>query len=268
LHRYPFVLGSTSLTYPNLGLIENVRRRPSEFNLVELTLEYPRSLPLTDEKIEELNRIKEKEGLTYSIHLPLSIRLASTNPRLRETSVEVIADTYERAEKLDPVVYTLHVSPIYPPGGSPLTHLFEITQFADRLEKGKKSLLELAEHLDPGKIAVENLFTDLHRLQGFLDDHGYRRCLDIGHLTKSGNDPLLHFYENARSISNVHLHGVIDEKDHQQLGPEENNLDLVGLFEVIKSIGYSGPVILEQFKTNHLDESLETIERAWDEAIA
>jgi len=81
---FPFSLGATSLTYPNLDLIENIKRTPDEFDLVELTLEYPRSLPLDDEKIGELNKLKAEKGLEYSVHLPLSIRLATTNPHLRK----------------------------------------------------------------------------------------------------------------------------------------------------------------------------------------
>lgn len=266
MNSYPFQLGCTSLTYPNLGLLENVKRRPSKFDLIELTLEYPRDLPLSEKKIAELNQLKEKEEIEYSVHLPLSIRLASTNPRLRRPSIEVIAETYRKAEEIDPLVYTLHVSPIYPPGGSPLTHLFEIDQYTDRIECAKDSLCELKKHLDPGKIAVENLFTDLNELQDFLNEEGYSRCLDVGHLTKAEKDPLLNFYQNSGVIENVHLHGVVNDRDHQQLEPE-SDLDLVGLFEVIKETGYAGPLILEQFKTEHLDQSISVIEDAWDKAV-
>lgn len=265
MQKFPFELGATSLTYPNLDLVENVKRTGDEFDFVELTLEYPRSLPLTDEEIGELRRLKEKKGLEYSVHLPLSIRLATTNPHLRKASVEVIAETYRRAEELDPLVYTLHVTPIYYPGGSPLTHLFEIQQYKDQLDSAKKSLRDLKEYLDPGRIAVENLFTDLTRLQDFLDEEGYGRCLDVGHLVMRDKDPVLHFCENSESIINLHLHGVIDGDDHQQLEQESEVFDLVGLFEAMESHGYTGPVVLEQFKTDHLRQSLETMGSAWKE---
>ncbi|MBS3736402.1 MAG: cobamide remodeling phosphodiesterase CbiR [Candidatus Bipolaricaulota bacterium] len=261
----PFGLGATSLTYPNLDLVENIRRTSDEFDLVELTLEYPRNLPLDDEKIGELNDLKAKKGLEYSVHLPLSIRLATTNPHLRSASVEVVAETYEKAERLDPLLYTLHVSPVYYPGGSPLTHLFEIKQFEDQLEKAKESLRELKEFLDPEKIAVENLFTDMRRLQGFLKSEGYRRCLDVGHLVKRGEDPVLHYYENSDSIINIHLHGVIEGNDHQQIEPESESLNLVGLLEALQDRTYEGPIILEQFDPEHLSRSLATMASAWKE---
>ena len=265
IEEFSFKLGATSLTYPNLDLVENIRRTSEEFDLVELTLEYPRNLPLEKEKIAELKELKEEKALDYSIHLPLSIRLATTNPHLRKASVEVVATTYKKAEKLDPELYTLHVSPVYYPGGSPLTHLFEIKQFQNQLEKARESLLELKKYLDPGKIAVENLFTDVSRLQGFLDREGFRRCLDVGHMVKRGEDPVLHYYENADSIINLHLHGVIEGTDHQQLEPESDNLNLVGLFEALKDRGYEGPVVLEQFKPEHLNRSLETMVSAWQQ---
>jgi len=262
---YTFKLGSTSLTYPNLNLLENVERTSTEFDLVELTLEYPRNLPLKDRTIRKLKELGQEMELDYSIHLPLSVKLATTNPRLREASVEVVAETYKQAEKLDPLVYTLHLSPIYYPGGSPLTHLFEIEQYMNQLEKARESLGQLKDYLNPGKIAVENLFTDLHRLQGFIDESGYGRCLDVGHLVKRGKDPALHFYENSDSIINVHLHGVVEGSDHQQLGTDGDGLNLVGLFEVMKERSYDGPVILEQFKPEHLEQSLDTIDSAWSE---
>ena len=263
-HDFPFRLGLTSLTHPNLDLVENVRRTTEEFDLVELTLEYPRNLPLNEKRIKELNALKREKGLEYTVHLPLSIRLATTNPRLRKASIDVVAETYEKAEKLDPLLYTLHVTPIYYPGGSPLTHLFEIKQFENQLEMARKSLSELKNHLDPGKVAVENLFTDVSRLQGFLEDEGYKRCLDVGHLIKRGKDPVLHYYENYRSIINIHLHGVVEGDDHKQIEPESENLNLIGFFEAIKDRGYEGPVVLEQFMPEHLSRSLETMETAWE----
>ncbi len=262
---FPFKLGSTSLTYPNLNLLENVKRTPDEFDVVELTLEYPRNLPLKDRTISKLEELREEKGLQYSIHLPLSIQLATANPHLREASVKVVAEAYRQAEALDPLVYTLHVTPIYYPGGSPLTHLFEIEQYMNQLERAKKSLRELEERLDPGKIAVENLFTDLHRLQGFLDDVGYGRCIDVGHLVKHDEDPVLHYYENSDSIINLHLHGVIEGSDHQQLELESGNLNLLGLFEALKKKEYDGPIILEQFQPAHLQESLDTMVATWEE---
>ncbi|MFP4135859.1 MAG: cobamide remodeling phosphodiesterase CbiR [Candidatus Acetothermia bacterium] len=263
--HFPFELGATSLTYPNLDLVENVKRTEEEFDFVELTLEYPRNLPLTDEVVGELNELKEDKGIEYSIHLPLSVRLATTNPYLREASVEVIAETYRKAERLDPMVYTLHLTPIYYPGGSPLTHLFEIRQYEDQLDTARESLQELKDHLDPGKIAVENLYTDLARIQDFLDREGYGRCLDVGHLVMRDEDPVLHYYENSDSIINLHLHGVIEGNDHQQLEPESEEPDLVGLFEAMTSHGYHGPIVLEQFKPEHLRRSLKTMESAWNE---
>lgn len=264
-NNFPFKLGLTSLTYPNLDLIENVKRTGEVFDFVELTLEYPRNLPLTDENIEELNALKNEKGVEYSVHLPLSIRLATTNPFLRKASIEVVAKTYEKAAKLDPLLYTLHVTPLYYPGGSPLTHLFEINQYRDQLEKARESLRELKQYLDPSEIAVENLFTDLIRLQDFLDEEGYGRCLDVGHLIKRDKDPVLHYCENSDSIINLHLHGVVEGSDHQQLKPEADNLELVGLFEAMKTEDYTGPVVLEQFKPEHLKESLETMASAWSD---
>ena len=259
---FPFKLGLTSLTYPNLNMVENVKRCAETYDLIELTLEYPKSLPLTDEKISELNELKAEAGLEYSIHLPLSIQLASTNPHLREASVEVIKEIYRKAEALNPIVYTLHVTPIYYPGGSPLTHLFEIEQFEDQIDRAKESLVELNEVVDSGKIAVENLFTDLSRIQSFLEEEGYGRCLDVGHLVKRDEDPVLHYYEHSDSIINLHLHGVINGEDHQQLEPDAENFDLLGLFEAMERRGYSGPVILEQFKPEHLSRSLKTMRSA------
>jgi len=91
------------------------------------------------------------------------------------------------------------------------------------------------------------------------------RCLDVGHLVKRGEDPVLHYYENCDSVINLHLHGVIEGNDHQQIEPGSENFNLVGLLEALKDKSYDGPLVLEQFKPKHLSRSIETITSAWKE---
>ena len=87
--------------------------------------------------------------------------------------------------------------------------------------------------------------------------------MDVGHLVKQGKDPALHYFENAGSIINIHLHGVVGGTDHQQIEREAEGFNLAGLLEALQYRDYGGPVVLEQFKPEHLTKSLETIESAW-----
>ena len=263
--NFPFQLGSTSLSYPNLDLFSNLELLADKFDLVELTLDYPKSLPMSEEQVDRLGEAKEKLGLDYSIHLPLSVNLATNNPFLRQASVENVASTFELVSPLDPVVYTLHLNPMFWPGRTSLTTLFELKELEAHCEAAHQSLKDLKDRVEPSKVAIENLSTDLSEIQDIIVEEGYGRCVDVGHLVKIGRDPLLHFYSNSDSVINLHLHGVVEGDDHQQINRDGGAFNLVGLLEVMVETNYSGPVILEQFDPEHIDTTLETLSDAWNQ---
>lgn len=264
--HYPFKLGVTSLTYPNLSLEENVLRQAGGWDYIELTLDYNgEDPPLPDREIERLLALREETRIEYTIHLPLSLALASPNPHLRQASVESLAEILPRAEHLKPAYYVLHISPVLPLGRTLLSRLFEVRQLLRAVEAARRSLLELKGLIEPGRIAVENLWTDAEELDPFLLEEGFGRCFDTGHLILSGADPLLHFARHHNQIKVIHLHDVLEGRDHQPLGQEGGKLDLVSLLELLREFDYRGYVTLEQFSPEHLEASRLALQRSWSE---
>jgi sugar phosphate isomerase/epimerase len=279
---FPFKLGATSLTYPNLGLVENVARQArtlaqaraqaqgegENWDYLELTLDYEDGPPLPEGEIERLLALQEETGIEYTIHLPLSLALASPNPRLRQASVESLAELFPRAERLNPAYYVLHITPILPLGRTPLSRLFEARQLLQAVEAARHSLQELKELIDPRKVAVENLWTDAEELDPFLLEEGFSRCFDTGHLILSDSDPLLHFARHHHRVIVIHLHDVLENHDHQPLGQQGGKLDLIGLLELMKGLDYRGYVTLEQFSPEHLGASIQALKGAWERVSA
>lgn len=262
----PFKLGVTSLTYPNLSLEENVLRQAESWDHIELTLDYKDGPPLLDPEVEHLLALREEKGVEYTIHLPLSLALASPNPHLRRASVESLVELFPKAERLEPAYYVLHITPIFPLGRTPLSRLFEVRQLLQAVEAAQRSLLELKQLrlVDPEKIAVENLWTDAEELNSFLLEEGFSCCFDTGHFILNGGEPLLHFARYHHQIRVIHLHDVLESHDHHPVGQQGGRLDLVGLIELLKEFDYRGYVTLEQFSPEHLEASRVALEAAWE----
>ncbi|MCK5046557.1 MAG: hypothetical protein KAS22_08255, partial [Candidatus Heimdallarchaeota archaeon] len=79
----------------NLNYIDVMKNSvEAGFKHIEITGDLPYVLPgiLTPEKIEELVEFKEKESITYSIHLPLwAMEPAAFSEQIRDGSVAAFA---------------------------------------------------------------------------------------------------------------------------------------------------------------------------------
>jgi len=265
---FPFKLGVTSLTYPNLDILENVSRQATRWDYIEITLGYDgERLELSDDLVERLLQLQQEKGSEYTIHLPLSLAVASLNPHLRAASIRALAEIFPQAERLRPAYYVLHVTPIFPPGRTPLSRLFEARQFLRGVEAAQRSLKEVKELIEPNKIAVENLWTDVEELMPFLIAEGFSRCFDAGHLLMNGGDPLLHFARHRSSVVVIHLHDVLNNRDHNPVGQDGGKLDLVGFLELLKEFDYRGYLTLEQFTPEHLEASRAALTEAWGRVL-
>ena len=77
MHPYPFRLGTTSYIIPD-DLLPNARYLAGKVRDMELILfevdDGPSNLP-APEVIEELSRLASQHDLTYTVHLPLDLKL-------------------------------------------------------------------------------------------------------------------------------------------------------------------------------------------------
>jgi len=267
LMKLPFSLGVTSLTFPEKGLLYNVKHMPAGYDTLEITMEYPRTLPIPEHEMESILDLVDKRELSITIHLPLSVELTSPNSLVRKASLQTLELAFRNAERLNPKAYVLHVAPFYKTGGTPLGRVYETILHQERVDAGWTSLRQLREIMDPQKIAVENLFHSLAYEEAMIYELGYGICMDVGHLLLDKADPYLHYHKHKERIKVIHLHDVVGGRDHQQLGVGESNLDIAALLMLIKSSGYDQTIILEQFKPEHLAQSKRVLEEAWNSII-
>lgn len=264
MSKYPFKFGVTSLTEPMAGEVANLAiARELGFSHVEVTLEYPRSMPVRSELKEEMLRYQNLHGTTFTIHLPLSLHMTDVNPHNRDASLKTLEEIFQEMEEVGPEAYVLHVSPFSFTGGTPLGRAFDLQLYEERLEATRDSLGRLSQMMEPRKIAVENLYHELRFQEEFIREFDYSVCMDVGHLMMNSDDPYIFYHKYRDRIKVIHLHDVVNGRDHQQLGESGSRLDLPALFYWLKKDNYHETIILEQFRREHIDQSLKAIAGVW-----
>lgn len=254
-------LGTTSYIIP-ADILPNVRWLAGKVRDVELVLfevedtpEYPASSNLPDEALRaELRRLAALYDLSYTVHLPLDLRLAEDGSA-RDLSLEKARRVIEATRDLDPWAYVLHLD------GRAVRGTQDREALA-RWESQAVRALELTAGWAGGaeKLALENLegyppdFFD-----GVLAAIPVSRCVDIGHLWLDGV-PVLPFLERALPRTRaVHLHGIA-ARDHSSLAhvPARELDEVLGYLQA----NYAGVVTLEVFNEEDFLTSLETLRGA------
>ncbi len=235
------------------------------FKHVEITGDLPYVFPgiLTPEKIEELVEFKKKEGITFSIHLPLwAMEPAAFSEQIRDGSVAAFVDCIELTKPLDPTCWVLH-----PTGALTVEFLnmklpefakgLVLNQFCTYAEDSIRKLLDKAD-IPPEKIAVENIEFPFESLEPIIEELGLSICFDTGHLLAgfSGDISVLYFVEKYFDrIAELHLHdGASPRIDHKSLG--KHDLPVKKLLLKLHKKKFKGPLVFELT----LQEALESME--------
>lgn len=260
--RFP-VFGTTSLLLPQRDTVTNVLAASEQVHTVEITFDYSFNVPIEDRLIEDLVWVKDERNLDYTVHLPLTIALASLNPKLRRASLETLTEVIERSRPIEPSVYVLHVSPVYSPYTSPMGEEFSLKQLEDVKAVLEEGLIELLKLVDsPRKICVENVFASLDLVYDVVERLDLGVCVDVGHLLLDGRDPAAYIREKAGRLEHIHLHDVVERHDHLPLGDPSGLLDVRSLFETLEDIGFGKTIVIEVFKPEHVAKSLATLREA------
>jgi sugar phosphate isomerase/epimerase len=251
--RFPFRLGSTSYVYP-ADILPNVRRLAPLVDDVELVLfevdDGQNNLPSPD-VIGALGELAAEHDLTYTVHLPLDLRLASGDS---SPSLEKARRVIRCVRSLGPWAYVVHLdgSEIVPDASSAV-----LTRWRDQ---AARSLELLGQEVgDLRLLAVENL--ESYAPEAFLpllDRLPFSLCLDVGHFLKSGSDPLPYLQAYLERTRVVHLHGCRDGRDHRGLDLLPGGL-LADLLDLLLSSGYRGVLTLEVFTQRHFFPGRELI---------
>lgn len=212
-----FRIGTTSYIIP-ADILPNVEYLASRVDDIQMVLfetdEYGSNLP--DAALcARLNELAHAHDLTYTVHLPLDLRLGDEGDPGHVSLVKaerVIAATRDLA----PFAYTVHLDgrPLMAAGPDRLDACFLAAWQANAIG----ALETVAGWLnDPARLCIENVEAwDPEAFAPILDVTPVSRTADVGHLWLRGEDPLPRLVSWIDRTRVVHLHGVA-ERDHKSL---------------------------------------------------
>ena len=254
-NRFAFRLGTTSFIYPD-SYAANVRLLAPCFDEIELLMFESRemgSLP-GKEEIASLQLLAGEFGIRYNVHLPYDVAPGGRYASQRRQAVASLSQVIERTQPLDPTTYTLHLTC----EGIP-QETDAISRWQDRV---RQTLDQIVGPVVSGRsLSIENLDYSLKRIDEIILDFDLTLCLDIGHLLIFGDDLTETYLSYRDRITLIHLHGVVDGRDHLSL----DRLPLSYRHDVAKILkNYTGSVSLEVFRFDDLYSSLGALEKIQD----
>jgi hypothetical protein len=199
--RFPFRIGATSFVL-HADIVTNIRALAPLVDDIEVVVfESDEVSPLPDDATLYLKRrAAEEHGVTYTIHLPLDVHLASSDHAERERAAATCERVIRRMRAVDPFAYIAHVT-----GGDDAA--------------ARESLAVLAGAAGDGaRICVENLAAPTDALAQLATDAGVSLCFDGGHAVVDGwgADECAEWRgRNLSALRVLHVHGVADGKDHR-----------------------------------------------------
>jgi sugar phosphate isomerase/epimerase len=238
----PFRLGTTSYIIAD-DIVPNVRYLAGQVQDVELVLfevdDGPNNLPSAAD-IAELAALAQANDLTYTVHLPLDLRLGDDGDEGHQSLVKA-RKVIERTRPLEPWAYVLHLD------GRDVKDNVSASNLQRWQEHSARALRLAAEWAGgPERLAVENLERyPLDFILPVIDNVPVSRCIDIGHLWLDGHDPVPYLQAALPRTRVIHLHGLA-ERDHKSLAhvPLEN---LCPVLALLLQADYRGVLTLEVF---------------------
>lgn len=245
-------IGTTSYIYP-ADIITNVRKlagRVSDIEVLIFELD-DRWNNLPDARIvREMAAVASANGMTYTVHLPLDLRLAADD---NEESVEKALRVINATLGLSPVGFVIHLE------GESREPCHNTTKW---IENSAASLEILGREAgDFGRLCVENLENHSpDMIDGLLERLEVSCCVDVGHLWKEGLDPAPLLARWLPRAPVVHIHGIAG-RDHKSLSV----MSPAQLDPVVRVLGtdFQGIVTLEVFS----EEDFVTSRQALDESL-
>jgi len=254
MQAYPFRLGTTSYIIPD-DILPNAHYLADKVSDIELILfevdDGPNNLP-SPEVIDELSQIASQHNLTYTVHLPLDLKLGEDDSK-QDKSLVKAKRVIDCTRGLNPWAYVLHLD------GRSIRTSSDV-EAIKRWQDQSVRALEITAQWAGGanKLAVENLETyPLDFIQPVLDRIPVSRCVDIGHLWLDGHDPIPYLRSALACTRVIHIHGIA-ERDHRSLAfmPQEK---VRAVWDELNRSKYEGVLTLEIFSEEDFFSSLEVI---------
>lgn len=204
-------------------MVANVRYLSDLMDHVEIVLFHTPSLHNIpgQQDLEILKDVALEKGLSFTVHLPTTLEIASPDDRIRKNSLRLAEELCLRMSELKPEHYIIHV-PYSRPTLTPIPgHYFRRADKQERDGWTGRALrsLETLHRASGGNGAL--LVENINYSPGFLDpllDRGVcGLCLDLGHLLlgrENVREVLSRYQGNTREI---HMHGVSGYAEHLSL---------------------------------------------------
>jgi len=254
--RLPFRLGTSSYIIP-ADILPNVRFLAPRVDDVELVLFESDEVSNIPEPavVRELAQLGRAHDLTYTVHLPLDTELAAQDESERIRSVEKCLRVMQRLSPVQPFAYIVHFH------GAP-----EVDGTAERLEawrsQARQSMADLAAGVDRSDaLCVETLKYPFEWVEDIVREFGGSVCPDVGHLLLNGRDVAEYLDRYLDHTRVIHLHGIIDGKDHASLAGLEESLLSVILSRLAESSDVPRVVTLEVFSQADFEASIDVLKR-------
>lgn len=256
IHSLPFRLGTSSYIIP-ADILPNAHYLAGKVRDIELILfevdDGQNNLP-SPEVIDELIQLAALYDLTYTVHLPLDLKLGADGSE-QDISLVKAHKVIELTKRLNPWAYVLHLE------GKEVRDSKDAAVLRHWQDQAVRALeIVSAWAGSPEKLAVENLehYTP-DFIQPVLDRIPVSRCVDIGHLWLDGV-PIMPYLQKALPRTRViHMHGI-GERDHSSISHvKADDLDEVFRF-LLKE--YRGVLTLEIFSEPDFLSSIEAIKQS------
>ncbi len=253
-----FRIGTTSYVIPD-DILPNVEYLAPMVDDVELVLfetdEYGSNLP-DRTIIERLAALAAAHSLTYTVHLPLDLRLGDEGEQ-SDVSIRKALRVIDATRALDPFAYVLHLD------GRPLLASPDRETLSTWQDRSGRALEILYHELeDPGRLCVENVEAwDPEAFGPVVAAHPVGRTIDVGHFWLQDADPMEHTARWLDRARVVHMHGI-NARDHASLAhvPPARLDPVVDLL----TRRFTGVVTLEVFNREDLRTSLDALRQSID----
>jgi sugar phosphate isomerase/epimerase len=251
---FPFRIGTTSFIYP-AGWLENVEKLSGRVSDVEL-LCFEASSLIDPEEHEGLLKVKNRERLSYTVHTPLDIGLASADEIRRQDGVRDVQRVIQHVRRLDPYAYIVHVCQ----GEERRSRrLDDLEAWQSRAKRSLTELLELG--IPPETLCVESMDYDFSSIESVVQSLGISVAIDIGHLRESRLPIAQTLERNREHLRVIHWHGSHPQGgDHRSLKYVSQE-EIDWLLNTLCAWTYRGVLTLEVFSERDFEESLEVLTR-------
>lgn len=275
----PFPLGTTSYILPdtienNLKYIVGLKDI-EDIELVFFESKTKHCIP-SSETIKTLKDTAIKYNLSYTVHLPYDVNIASSNNKERKTAIETWKTFINLTKDLPIHGYVGHVhlaekaintskekSPFLmvddksgDPGKS-------ITLVEDSI---KRILLDT--RIDSDLLCLETLEQPFESLLPIIKKLKLSIALDVGHMVRFKNYNLDKVKALLPYTRIIHLHGVKNKSDHKSL-IENTDFDLKKFINLLQNYNYQDIVVtVEVFNKERLLDSIKYLTEPKDVSYA